>query len=111
MSLFNRKTLQRHIRPAPIPADHLAALEAWAEMIDSSRIHTMKEVALHGQFASKIIEDVLGYHGPAGGAEYKGRSAQDSKSRRRAAACKYRRAAANGAFGFSAPCGRCRPEH
>lgn len=70
MSLFNRKTIQRHIRPAPIPAAHLTALEAWTEMIGSGRIHTLKEVALHGQFASKIIEDVLGYHGPAGGAEY-----------------------------------------
>ena len=30
----------------------------------------MKEVALHGQFTSKIVEGVLGYHGPAGGAEY-----------------------------------------
>ena len=26
------------------------------------------EIAVHGQFASKIIEGVLGYHGPTGGA-------------------------------------------
>lgn len=70
MSLFNRKTLERHIKPGPVPAHHLAALEAWAEMIRSGRVYTLKEVALHGQFAAKIIEDVLGYHGPAGGAEY-----------------------------------------
>ena len=70
MNLFNRKTLKRHIKPAPIPADHLAALDAWAEMIRSGRVYALKETALHGQFAAKIIEGVLGYHGPAGGAEY-----------------------------------------
>jgi hypothetical protein len=70
MNLFNRKTLKRHIKPAPIPADHLAALDAWADMIRSSRVYALKETALHGQFAAKIIEGVLGYHGPAGGADY-----------------------------------------
>lgn len=47
MNLFNRKTLKRHITPAPIPADHLAALDAWAEMIRSGRVYTLKETALH----------------------------------------------------------------
>jgi len=70
MNLFNRKTLARHLKPAPLPADHLAILEAWAEMIRSGRIRSLKETALHGQFASKIIEGVLGYHGPARGVEY-----------------------------------------
>jgi hypothetical protein len=70
MNLFNRKTLKRHIKPTPIPADHLAALDAWADMIRSGRVYALKETALHGQFAAKIIEGVLGYHGPAGGAEY-----------------------------------------
>jgi hypothetical protein len=70
MNLFNRKTLKRHIKPAPIPADHLAALDAWADMIHSGRVYALKETALHGQFAAKIIERVLGYHGPAGGADY-----------------------------------------
>ena len=70
MNLFNRKTLKRHIKPAPVPTDHLAALDAWAEMIRSGRIYALKETALHGQFAAKIIEGVLGYDGPAGGADY-----------------------------------------
>ena len=70
MNLFNRKTLNRHIKAAPIPADHLAALDAWADMIRSGRVYALKETALHGQVAVKIIEDVLGYHGPAGGADY-----------------------------------------
>ena len=70
MNLFNRKTLARHIKPTSVPEDHLAALEAWAELIRDGRIYSLKEVALHGQFTSKIVEGVLGYHGPAGGAEY-----------------------------------------
>lgn len=70
MNLFNRKTLKRHIKADPIPSNHLAALEAWAELISSGRIERLKETALHGQFASKIVEGVLGYHGPAGGADY-----------------------------------------
>jgi hypothetical protein len=70
MILFNRKTLARHLKPAPLPAGHLAILDAWADMIRSGRIYTLKETALHGQFAAKIIEGVLGYHGPTGGAEY-----------------------------------------
>ncbi len=70
MNLFNRKTLKRHIKADPIPADHLAVLESWAELISSGRIDRLKETALHGQFVSKIVEGVLGYHGPAGGADY-----------------------------------------
>lgn len=70
MNLFNRKALKRHIKPAPIPTDHLTTLEAWADMIRSGRVYALKETALHGQFAAKIIEGVLGYHGPAGGADY-----------------------------------------
>lgn len=70
MNLFNTKTLKRHIRVEGIPADHLALLEAWGELIRSGRVQTLKETALHGQFASKIVEGVLGYHGPAEGADY-----------------------------------------
>ena len=70
MNLFNRKTLKRHIKADPIHSDHLAVLEAWAKLISSGRIERLKETALHGQFASSIVEGVLGYHGPAGGADY-----------------------------------------
>lgn len=65
MNLFNRKTLARHINPRPLPEDHRAVLADWASMIDSGRIYTLKEIALHGQFTSAIVEGVLGYHGPA----------------------------------------------
>ena len=53
-----------------MPADHLTALDAWADMVRSGRVYALKETALHGQFAAKIIEGVLGYHGPAVGANY-----------------------------------------
>ncbi|MBE1295512.1 MAG: N-6 DNA methylase [Rhodobacteraceae bacterium] len=39
-------------------------------MIRDGRIYSLKEIALHGQFTAKIVEGVLGYHGPAGGADY-----------------------------------------
>jgi hypothetical protein len=70
MILFNRKTLARHLKPAPLPAGHLAILDAWAGMIRSGRVYALKETALRGQFEAKIIEGVLGYHGPTGGADY-----------------------------------------
>ncbi len=70
MNLFNQKTLKRHIKLAPIPADHLAKLNAWADMIHSRRVYELKETALHGEFAAEIIQGVLGYRGPASGADY-----------------------------------------
>ena len=70
MNLFNRKTLERFVKPAPLPPAHLALLESWADMIGSGRVYGLKEVALHGEFSAKIIQGVLGYHGPSGGAEY-----------------------------------------
>lgn len=70
MNLFNRKTLKRHLKPTLVPAGHLAALSAWADMISSGRVNILKETALHGEFAAKIIEGVLGYRGPTAGADY-----------------------------------------
>ncbi len=70
MNLFNKKTIARYVKPAPLPIDHQDALAAWAEMIRDGRIYSLKEIALHGQFTAKIVEGVLGYHGPVGGADY-----------------------------------------
>ena len=70
MNLFNKKALERHLGAAPLPADHLAALQRWSELIGSGRIHRLKETELHGQFTSGIVEGVLGYRGPAHGASY-----------------------------------------
>ncbi|MGV8938360.1 MAG: Eco57I restriction-modification methylase domain-containing protein [Allorhizobium sp.] len=68
--LFNRKTLARHIVVGQIPSEHQKLLIAWTELIHSGRVYSLKETALHGQFASQIVEGVLGYSGPTQGAEY-----------------------------------------
>lgn len=70
MNLFNRKTILRHVRVEPLPQDHLALLDAWADMIRTRRVYALKETALHGSFTAQIIEGVLGYRGPTGGTEY-----------------------------------------
>lgn len=62
LQLFNSKTLARHIKADfSIPEAHLAALEQWRELIATGRIQKLKEVALHGDFKSVIVENVLGY--------------------------------------------------
>lgn len=70
MNLFNRKTIRRHIGSPTIDPEHAHTLSEWADLITSGRIETLKEVSLHGQFTSKIVEGVLGYVGPSAGAEY-----------------------------------------
>ena len=70
MNLFNKKTIARHLKPETVPTDHQEALTAWSDMIRDGRIYSLKETALHGQFTAKIVEGVLGYHGPTGGADY-----------------------------------------
>jgi hypothetical protein len=69
MRLFNPKTIRSAIDVSPLPPDHLAALTEWSEMIRSGRIRTHKETALHGTFAARIVEGVLGYRGPTAGDE------------------------------------------
>ena len=71
MPLFNRKTIARHIGlDSSIPERHREALEAWAEMIRSNQIFSLKETAIHGEFTAKIVEGVLGYCGPSSGPDY-----------------------------------------
>ncbi len=71
MALFNRKSIALHVEPDPIiPDGHFLALDAWAEMVRSDQIYGLKETALHGEFTAKIVEGVLGYHGPSGGRGY-----------------------------------------
>jgi N-6 DNA Methylase/TaqI-like C-terminal specificity domain len=66
MSLFNKKTISRAIAPAILGTDapdaaKQALLSQWAATIKSGEIETQKETALHGNFKSKIIVEVLGY--------------------------------------------------
>ena len=70
MNLFNPKTLARHLHAAQIPPEHLMNLKEWGDLISSRNIYGLKETALQGQFAAKIIEGVLGYHGAASGSDY-----------------------------------------
>ena len=61
-NLFNRKTIDKHRSgTATIPEAHLAVLQPWADSIASGAIYGQGEVALHGDFKARIIEDVLGY--------------------------------------------------
>jgi type I restriction-modification system DNA methylase subunit len=62
MSLFNKKTIARAIAFVDAPdASKQALLSQWAATIKSGEIETQKETALHGNFKSKIIVEVLGY--------------------------------------------------
>ena len=49
MNLFNRKTLEKHTTKGVVPPEHFGALDAWAEMVRSGRVHALKEAALHGE--------------------------------------------------------------
>ncbi|WP_299347880.1 type IIL restriction-modification enzyme MmeI, partial [uncultured Maritalea sp.] len=71
MQLFNSKTLARHIKPDfAIPAAHRDAIEKWVDLIKSNRINSLKEVALHGDFKSIIVEGILGYTTAAAGEQF-----------------------------------------
>lgn len=71
VKLFNQKTLDRQIKGAlTVPSDHLSLLEDWTEMINTKYISSISETSLHADFKSKIVEGVLGYHGPTQGPVY-----------------------------------------
>ena len=62
MNLFNKKTLENYRRGIEaIPPHHLSIIEPWANSINTGAIQGQGEVALHGDFKARIIEDVLGY--------------------------------------------------
>ncbi|MEM7427978.1 MAG: DNA methyltransferase [Pseudomonadota bacterium] len=66
MNLFNPKTLSRHIgTPGALPAAHQDIARRWAELIGSGRLLDLTETALHGEFATQIIQGMLGYKGAA----------------------------------------------
>lgn len=62
MNLFNHKVFKHVTENAPpIPADHAAILNAWADSIRNKSIDRQKETALHSDFKQRIVSDVLGY--------------------------------------------------
>ncbi len=71
MTLFNRKTIARHITQVATPSDAaLEILHNWSSMITTGQVNSLKETALHGDFKSKIVEGVLGYKSAVGNPEY-----------------------------------------
>lgn len=71
MSLFNPKTLARHIgSSAAIPGVHRETAGRWAAMIADKRVETLKETELHSEFNAQIIQGLLGYTGASAGAAY-----------------------------------------
>ncbi|MCB1386800.1 MAG: N-6 DNA methylase [Nitratireductor sp.] len=71
MSLFNPKTLARHIgAPAAIPDTHREIATRWAAMVADKRVETLKETELHSEFNAQIIQGMLGYTGASAGAAY-----------------------------------------
>ena len=67
VNLLNRVTISPHMRVAPLPQDHLALLDARADMIRTRRMLYHKETALLGAVTARIIASVPGYRGPTGG--------------------------------------------
>jgi len=71
MNLFTPKTINKRIKgDAQIPPEHLKILTEWSDDIKTKRIFAFNETALHGEFASKIVQGVLGYIGPSGNETY-----------------------------------------
>jgi type I restriction-modification system DNA methylase subunit len=71
MNLFTPKTINKRINgDTQIPAEHLKILTEWSNDIKTERIYAFNETALHGEFASKIVQGVLGYKGPSGNETY-----------------------------------------
>lgn len=66
--LFQAKVLAKHLKPQPIPADHLKALQNWQNKIQSGELAKQSEVSLHAPFMQQIMVGVLGYE-PFGQAE------------------------------------------
>jgi type I restriction-modification system DNA methylase subunit len=70
VNLFNQKFVQKQIAVAPTPdPTRQQALAAWAQSIDSGRIASLKETALHGEFLALMVK-AFGYAGAIGNETY-----------------------------------------
>ena len=64
MTLFNAKTVARHVAAAPQPSpDTLSVLRDWADTITSRSIHNLNETQVESKFLQEIVINVLGYSG------------------------------------------------
>lgn len=61
MSLFNTKTLAKHIKNLTVPEDHQDVIQNWINQIDSGTFNNLNEVQVQGAFTQQIMCKVLGY--------------------------------------------------
>lgn len=62
MSLFNKKTVNKHLDYAqPIPVDHLDVINNWVSQIKNGTLGKLNEIEVHASFTSQIMCKLLGY--------------------------------------------------
>ena len=61
MSLFNNKTLAKHIKNPTIPEAHQDVIQNWINQIDSGTFKNLNEIQVQGAFTQQIMCKVLGY--------------------------------------------------
>jgi len=66
MPLINQRLIDTQLSVGSIPPAHHKILSDWQTSIESRRIFSQKETALHSHFIQRILIDVLGYQGFSG---------------------------------------------
>lgn len=61
MAIFQKKVLEKHLKPQAIPPKQLQSIEGWKNKIHSGELVKQSEVSLHAPFMQQIMVDVLGY--------------------------------------------------
>lgn len=62
MSLFNKKTINKHLgNEQPISPEHLDVINNWALQIKNGTLANLNEIEVHASFTSQIMCKLLGY--------------------------------------------------
>lgn len=61
LSLFNKKTLAKYIKPTTISPEHLEVITSWLSQIESGTFRHLSEIQIHSAFAQQIMSKLLGY--------------------------------------------------
>lgn len=61
MSLFNTKTLAKHIKNPTIPVAHQDVIQNWIKQIELGTFNNLNEIQVQGAFTQQIMCKVLGY--------------------------------------------------
>lgn len=61
MSLFNNKTLAKHIKNPTIPEAHQDVIQNWIKQIELGTFNNLNEIQVQGAFTQQIMCKVLGY--------------------------------------------------